>query len=331
MAPLISLSSEPPRPLWVSLALSAGDQRPETLSNSGLAGLALLSLSALFIDSAVMSCSVLLSSPLLSNVERLSALSGSFYFYEPRERMRGSGSGSPLTWESVNPNEADRLHYEGLDSFSLSLCSSLGGGALNLSEVEALEKITERKLWSSLSLLFVPSLCESGDYGGSTYQLSNAQALLEEFGGSPACRELIGAYGSYAVIIDPRYVSEELLEALEALEDYPVLDEEHLSQLEEELKVEAFNCWLEGDLRRLIEEVCFEALQTGCVREPEETEEIAEAIAEQATEDQLWDLLREADSDGFLWESEHNQMYCRLDRIDSALIVSAFLSEEVVR
>lgn len=278
-----------------------------------------------------MSCSVLLSSPLLSNVERLSSLSGSFYFYEPRERIRGSGSGSPLTWESVNPNEADRLHYGDLDSFSLSLCSSLGGGALNLSEVEALEKITEKKAWGSLSLLFVPSLCESGDYGGSTYQLSNAQALLRDFGGSPACRELVGAYGSYGVAIDPRYVSEEALEALEALEAYPVLDEGYLSQLEEELKVEAFGCWLEGDLRGLIEEVCLEALQTGGVREPEEAEEIAERIAEEATEDQLWDLLREADSDGCLWEPEHNQMHCRIDRIDSALIVSAFLSEEVVR
>ena len=39
------------------------------------------------IDSVAMSCSVLFSSPLLSSVERLSALSGSFYFYEPRERI----------------------------------------------------------------------------------------------------------------------------------------------------------------------------------------------------------------------------------------------------
>ena len=278
-----------------------------------------------------MSCSVLFSSPLLSSVERLSALSGSFYFYEPRERMRGSGSGSPLTWESVNPNEADRLHYGDLDSFSSSLCSSLGGGALNLSEVEALEKITEKKAWSSVSLLFVPSLCESGDYGGSTYQLSNAEALLEEFGGSPACRELVGAHGSYGLALDPRYVSEELLEALEALESYPVWDEEHLSEVEERLKVEAFNCWLEGDLRGLIEEVCLEALQTGGVREPKEAEEIAEKIAEEATEEQLWDLLRDADLDGSLWQPEHNQMHCSIDRIDSALIVSAFLSEEVVK
>jgi hypothetical protein len=41
------------------------------------------------------------SSPLLSNVERLSALSGSFYFYEPRERMRGSGSVSAFLSEGV--------------------------------------------------------------------------------------------------------------------------------------------------------------------------------------------------------------------------------------
>lgn len=278
---------------------------------------------------AIMSCSALRSSRLWDITERLSALSGSFYFYEPRERMRGSGFGSPLTWEAVNPNEAESLSSGELSDWSSEVGSSLGSGLTRLSSMEALEKISARKAWRAVSLLFVPSLTESGDYGGSTYTLSNAEALLDEFGGSPGCREIIGGWGSYALAVDPRYVSDELLEALESLENYPVYDEDHLSCVEERLKGEAFSSWLESDLRRLVESVTFEALLDGGVRDKEEAEEISEAISEQASEEELWEILLSADEDGFLWRAEHNSMWCDLDRVPSELIVRAFLSEEV--
>jgi hypothetical protein len=282
-------------------------------------------------SAAAMSGSALRSSWLWDAVNRLSALSGSFYFYEPRERMRGSGSGSPLIWESVNPNQAESLCYGELSGWSSELGSSLGSGVTRLSPLEALERISERKAWSSVSLVFVPSLTESGDYGGSTYALSNAEALLEEFGGSAACREVIGGYGSYALAIDPRYVSEDLLEALESLENYPVHCEEHLSVVEERLRAEAFSSWLESDLRRLIERVTLEALLQGGVRDTEEAEEEAEKIAEEATDEELWDILSHADAEGGLWAPEHNSMWCDLDRIPEESILQAFLSEEVAR
>ena len=261
--------------------------------------------------------------------ERLSSLAGSFYFYEPRERMRGSGSGSPLVWEPVSPNEESSLSYTELSDYSGAVCRTLGGGISRLSPEEAIAELCRARAWRSASLLFVPSYCESGDYGGSTYQLSNAEALLEEFGGSPACRELIGGYGSYGLAIDPRYASDELVEALESLESYPVWDEEHLSKVEERLKEEAFSCWLSSDLRRLIAQVLEHHLRDHGYEE-EEADEISERISEEATEESLWGLLSSSDQDGCLWHAQHNAMWCDLDRVETDLILSTYLTEEAL-
>lgn len=275
-----------------------------------------------------MTTSTLKSSKLWENVERLLSLSGYFYFYQPRERCRNSGHGSPLEWVAVNPNQADYLHYSDLSDTSLALCSNLG--VSRLSPLEAVEKITDKKLWGEVTLLFVSDFTGSSDYSGGLHYLSNCEVLLEEYN-SPECRELIGGYGSKSVAIDPRYISEELLESLESLESYPVLNEEHWSELSEKFKTQAFEDWVESDLRRYVEEALVEALMEGGAREREEAEEEAEEIAENASEDILWEILSEADSDGSLWEEEYNSMYCSLDRIDSSLIVSKFLTSEVVQ
>ena len=270
-----------------------------------------------------LSPSLLRSSRLADMVERLSGCSGSWYLYEPRERLRSSSEPGSSYWEAVSPNAADSLCWGELDTYSLALCSGLTG-SYGLSPLEAVEKISERKLWQGVALLWVPDLCQSGDYGGSVYQLSNAQALLEEFGGSVACREVIGGWSSYGLALDPRYASEDLLGAIESLENYPLYDEEHCSQLEEDLKVEAFSSWLESDLRRLIEStLSAELLERG---EPEErAEERAETLAEEATEEQLWGILSSADESGCLWSSEHNSMYCDLDRVSPEVITEALL------
>jgi hypothetical protein len=277
-----------------------------------------------------MTTSTLKTSKLWENVEKLLSLSGSFYFYEPRERFRNSGHGSPLEWFAVNPNEADYLHYSDLSDTSLALCSTLGGSASQLAPLEAVEKITEKKLWGEVTLLFVSDFTGSSDYSGGLPYLSNCEVLLEEYD-SPECRELIGGYGSKSVAIDPRYISEELMESLESLESYPVLDEEHWSELGERFKTQAFDDWVESDLRRYIEEALVEALLENGVREREEAEEEAEETAENASEDILWEILSEADFDGCLWSEEYNSMYCDLDRIDSSLIIGKFLTSEVVK
>jgi hypothetical protein len=273
---------------------------------------------------------MLSSSPLLDNVRALSELSGSFYFYEPRERLLNSGSGSPLQWEAVSPNEADSLSMAELDSYSSSLCVSLGSSVTKLSLEEAILLLCERKLWRRCSLLWLSNHCTSGDYIGAPYTLSNCRVLLEEFGGSPQCREAYGSYDSSSVVIDPRYLSEELLESLQSLESYPVLDEDHCSALELELQNQAWESWAERDFQRALES----RLSSLC------GDETAAEIAESLDSDQLFSLfesLREEANQ--YWESQSSpDQWIHVERIlerasdkSLLLLLSSSAPEELSR
>jgi hypothetical protein len=265
---------------------------------------------------------MLSSSRLLSNVQALSELSGSFFFYEPRERMRSSDPGSPLVWQSVSPNEEESLCWSCLDHYSLSLCSNLQG-SLRLSAEEAISRICERKLWQSLSLLWVPDYCQSGDYGGAVHYRSNANVLLSEFS-SPECRELYGSYGSHGVAIDPRYLSEDLLENLQSLENYPVLSEDDLSYLETELQDEAWESWARSDFSRKLESLLSETLSAAGW---EIAEEWAEQSIESLSEDQLSSLFREgAESANLYWESQCNDVWIDVERVTESLSEDQLLS-----
>lgn len=238
---------------------------------------------------------MLSSSLLLDRVKALSELSGEFYFYEPRERLLNSGSGSPLEWQSVSPNEADSLSMGELDRYSSALCASLGSSVTRLSPEEAVLLISERRLWQSVSLLWLSDYALSGDYCGAPHALSNCRVLLEEFGGSPQCREAYGSHGSRSVAIDPRYLSDELLESLQSLENYPVLDENHCSELELELQAEAWENGIERDFQRALES----HLSSLC------GDELAEQAVESLSSDQLcavFESLRE-DANEY-WESQ---------------------------
>lgn len=265
---------------------------------------------------------MLSSSRLFSVIDRLSGCSGSFFFYEPRERMRSPEPGSPLAWESVSPNEEESLCWSCLDHYSLSLCSSLQG-SLGLSPEEAISRITERKLWQSVALLWVPDYCQSGDYGGAVHYRSNANVLLSEFS-SPECRELYGSYGSHGVAIDPRYCSDDLLESIESLENHPVLSEDDLSSLEMELQNEAWDNWVRSDFSRKLESLLSDLLSES---DWENSEAWAEQSIESLSEDQLWELFSSAaDESGTYWESQHNDVWIDVDRVAESLSEDQLLS-----
>jgi len=236
---------------------------------------------------------MLSSSRLLDRVKSLSELSGEFYFYEPRERLLNSGS--PLEWQSVSPNEADSLSMGELDRYSSALCASLGSSVTKISPEEAVLLISERKLWQSVSLLWMSNYALSGDYCGAPHTASNCRVLLKEFGGSPQCREAYGSYGSRSIAIDPRYLSDELLESLQSLENYPVLDEGDCGDLELELQAEAWENWAQRDFQRALES----RLSSLC------GDETAEEITGSLDSDQLYSLfesLREEANE--YWQSQ---------------------------
>ena len=245
------------------------------------------------------------SSNLCQNLSRLSELQGCFYFWESSRLVSSPNSYSSF-WEQEKLSDQGVLHWTDLSN------SLRQADYFKLSDpIEAASLLSQRRLWQTAPIIFVPDFFASGDYGGAVHCLANKEAFLEDFGDSKKVGglqvwELLGGYGSSQIAVDPRHVTEDLLEALESLQSYPIWDEDRLYKVEDRLKREAFSCFLESELRKKIEEILSEA---------GEEEEKAEEKAEGLTEENLWEILHQADSDGCLWEPEHNSMYCRLERI----------------
>jgi len=223
-------------------------------------------------------------SQLHASIQALSELSGDFYFFEPRlELIRVGALSSPCQWRQPCPNEADSLGFGELSSYSLELCRELGSSLSKVSPEEAAQLLCERKLWRHCSLIWISSHCQGGDYGGCSHNISNARVLIDEFS-SPELREIRGGYGSLGVAVDPRYLSEDLLENLQSLENYPVLNEDDLSHYEMELQDEAWESWAEEEFRRALE-----------VRFSEtSSDQEADKTAEELSSETLYELFREA-------------------------------------
>ena len=90
--------------------------------------------------------------------------------------------------------------------------------------------------WQALSLGFVPSYCGFSDYsstglvGLSNYRvLTDAQSTPDPYSG---VLEVGYGWNGRGAVLDLRYVPEDVLETIEALEDYPLISEDDHSELE---------------------------------------------------------------------------------------------------
>lgn len=252
------------------------------------------------------------SSQLLSSVQALSELSGEWFFYEPRQEIvHSSNYCSPIEWRQPSPNEAESLSLGELSSYSLELCRELGSSVTKVSPEEAVTLLCERKLWKRCSLLWLPSYCMGGDYCGSTHHIANARYLLQRFS-SPELRECGGGYGSQGVVIDPRYLSEELLELLQSLESYPVLCEEELSSYELELQDETWEHTIRREWERALESALSSLLSD---------EELAETTVESLSEESLFSLFSHcAELSNTYWEAETGtSVWIDVDRVAESL------------
>lgn len=88
-----------------------------------------------------------------------------------------------------------------------------------------------------------------GGYSAPSIYRSNARVFRDQFS-----KELeAGADGDAdGVALDVRFVSDEMLETIESLENYCVLDEDDHSALELELQQEAWDLWAASDWRQLV-------------------------------------------------------------------------------
>ena len=106
------------------------------------------------------------------------------------------------------------------------------------------------------------------DYSGGTVTLANHRELRrlltesEDLGGPECvCCTAYGEHGTYAVFVDYAALPDELREVLIALDEYPSVNDEALSELECELGSEAWETWGRTDLLRALEKEFRSALE----------------------------------------------------------------------
>lgn len=89
-------------------------------------------------------------------------------------------------------------------------------------------------------LFIIPGYFEGSDYSGGTIQLSNHRSFLEMFKDIEGVYNLYGAYGTFGIAIrlDVSESNEEIKEVLNSLEDYSIINDEDLSELEHEQETE---------------------------------------------------------------------------------------------
>jgi len=109
-------------------------------------------------------------------------------------------------------------------------------------------------------LYFYVPYASGSDYSGSTVEAANAKCIEDTFGENEWVHTVYGGHNTFAVAIGltglltcDDDVFDELCEAIEGLGDYPVIDEDALSELEAEKTDEAWESWVRDDFIRALE------------------------------------------------------------------------------
>ena len=170
--------------------------------------------------------------------------------------------------------------------------------------------------WRS-RLLFVSDFLREdcswpGGYSPSAVYRSNARVFRDQFS-----RELEKADGDGPdVALDVRYVTAEMIETLEGLEDYPLISEDDHSQLEMELQAEAWENWGASDWRRLVCAAVEQYLPEGF---PFDGDDLISRLGGRE-DNKLWELFYQCcDSSNTYWEEEQGGQWVNLDRVAGAL------------
>jgi hypothetical protein len=158
----------------------------------------------------------------------------------------------------------------------------------------------------------IPNFLSGGDYANSTLvEVSNHKLFLERYGSIRGVIDVSGSHGSFAVAINLAVVSpaeDELWADLLELKDYPVLDEEHHSNMEFEAQEEAWVNWGRKDFIREIKK-SFDL--------SEEDEEILDGLDGNDPQDRIYGLFRQLSEDANeYWETEAGGgQYINIERI----------------
>lgn len=101
-------------------------------------------------------------------------------------------------------------------------------------------------------LVYVPDLLSGSDYSGGSLQASNFRVFKDSFKATQGQEwwELYGGHGTYAIAIALNCHNADMVDFLKDLADYPVADEDDMSELENEAESEAWENWIRSDFTR---------------------------------------------------------------------------------
>ena len=110
-----------------------------------------------------------------------------------------------------------------------------------------------RETEPSYQHFIMPDYMAGSDYSGSSAERSNYNVFLERFRELRGVKPVYGGHGTYAVAIQLNTFSEDLVEVLNDLRNYPLIDEEAQSSLEIENQNEAWNDYYRSDFVNLLQ------------------------------------------------------------------------------
>jgi hypothetical protein len=169
--------------------------------------------------------------------------------------------------------------------------------------------------WRNARLLFLPDYLDDncswpGGYRRSSIYEANANVVRNEY------TEKDGLIlESPSLGIDPRSVSEDLLEAIESLQSYPVLDDNEWTDVEAKRQEEAWESWTAADWRKEASKALHQYAPDGA--DGYRGEEIMDKVSDSA----LYDLFRSCcDETSTYWEEESDgEPWIRLERAAAAI------------
>ena len=159
------------------------------------------------------------------------------------------------------------------------------------------------------SCFLLPNMLSGSDYSGSDYTQANYNAFLAAYGDLPGIYTVYGGLGTYAIAIsleayqagvDGNENYADMLAALHALEDYPIIDDEELYQVRQEWQDKEWDDWACSEYLAALE--CRFDLEFTDVS-TEDVRQVFELTAGQANE---------------YWESENSSSWIDVHRMADA-------------
>jgi hypothetical protein len=150
-------------------------------------------------------------------------------------------------------------------------------------------------------LFYIPGSMSGSSFSGGSVEVSNYRSFMRKFEDTPGVFPIKGGHRSFGVAIRIGDMSNEILDTLEALDDYAAIDDADVSAVEEEAKAEAWEDWARSDFKAKLVEAF-----------PDKEEEIDEMSDHQIKS--IFETL--LDRSGAYWsEDSGNSPFIDLDRV----------------